>query len=84
MTLNTFPEFYPNPINKGDLLNIKNSEEKIYSYALYNYLGQIFRTGKLIESENTIDRKNLDLGIYFIHAFNSQREYTVVRKLIIN
>jgi N-formylglutamate amidohydrolase len=83
-TLNVLPEFYPNPVKKGELFYIDNLENKTYIYYLYNYLGQALKIGKLRKLENSIDTKNLESGIYVIYISNMQSGEKVIKKLIIN
>jgi hypothetical protein len=84
MLLKTIFELYPNPVKKGELFNVDNLEDEIYNYSIYNYLGQIIEMGQLRKSENTIDTKNLDSGIYLIRISIEQKGKTVVKKLIVD
>ena len=84
VTLNNFPEFYPNPVKKGALFYSVNLEDKTYNYSIYNNLGQVIKMGQLSKSENTIDTKNLDSGLYLIIMSNTQIGETVIKKLIVD
>lgn len=82
--LNVLPEFYPNPVKKGDFFYFDNLEDKIYNYSIYNYIGQIFEVGYLKNSKNTIGTKNLDFGNYLIQLFDKKSGEKATKKLIIN
>jgi N-formylglutamate amidohydrolase len=84
VTLSNLPKLYPNQVKKGTILYMDNLEDKIYNYKIYNYLGQVFKTGQLSKSENTIDTNNLDSGVYLIHISNKQSSEKVIEKLIVD
>jgi len=81
---NLFPAFYPNPVKKGGLFYVDNLENKTYIYYLYNYLGQALKIGQLRKSENSIDTKSLDSGIYLIYVSDMQSGEKVIKKMIVN
>jgi len=84
MTSNSFSEFYPNPVKKGELFYFDSLEEQTYNYSICNYLGQIFKIGELKKSENSIDTKNIDSGIYLIQITNSQDNEKTIKKLVVD
>lgn len=84
MASNSFSEFYPNPVKKGELFYFDSLEEQTYKYSICNYLGQIFKIGELKKSENSIDTKNIDSGIYLIQITNSQDNEKTIKKLVVD
>ena len=60
-------QLYPNPCFEQLTIEYKNTAPAIpQDYQVYNVLGQIVLSGKLINNEHTIDTRNLSEGIYFL------------------
>lgn len=58
-------KIYPNPAT--DFLSI-NNPGLVKKYSLYNYTGEICRTGKLLKGENSIDVRTLSNGLYILQT----------------
>lgn len=66
---------YPNPTNHT--LTIKRINDEIENegvFEIYNNLGQVVKSGKIISSESIIDVFNLDKGIYIIKTIISDNK----------
>ncbi len=65
---------YPNPVN--DILNIE-SETKIDSVAMTNFLGQEIFNIKTTTSKSEIDFSNFQKGVYFLKVISENKEKVV-------
>ena len=61
---------YPNPASKQITLSIKNKKD-IFSYRIYNTLGQLMQGGILQENKETITVSQYTSGVYFIVLNNT-------------
>ncbi len=75
---------FPNPFFDKLTVSLQNSFEKI-SYLLYNSLGQIVDSRDILNaSEFTLDRGNLNPGIYFMHVSINNQGYRIKKLQISN
>jgi len=65
---------YPNPTNNFLILNAGNSELSTLSYQLYDNIGKIIKSRKMISSNETISMENLPSAIYFLKVANNKKE----------
>jgi hypothetical protein len=65
---------YPNPTNNFLILNVGNSELSTLSYQLYDNIGKILKSRKMISSSETIGMVNLPSAIYFLKVSNNNKE----------
>ena len=72
---------YPNPTQ--DILNIKMTNEVDGQWTLYNQLGQTVLTGKLTNTETTINTSNLKAGFYALRIKGSKQNTLLVKKILI-
>ncbi len=73
---------YPNPAN--DLLNIDiTNNDEVYTYSIFNILGQIIRKGLIYNGANSISLNNIVTGIYFVKIEDNTTNNSIVNKLII-
>ena len=61
---------YPNPASNQITLSIKNKKD-IFSYRIYNTLGQLMQGGILQENKETITVSQYTSGVYFIVLNNT-------------
>ena len=74
---------FPNPMTKGDQLNINFSDALTGRIELYNITGQNIYSKKLTHSNNeTITVENINKGIYLIKI--EAQQFTIVKKVILN
>jgi len=74
---------YPNPTD--NLLNIKiNNISGEFTYILVNTLGQKVNSGKLFNTDNSINISNLDNGIYFMKIEDISTNKYMIEKVIVN
>jgi hypothetical protein len=74
---------YPNPTD--NILNIKiNNISGEFTYKLVNTLGQKVNSGKLFNTENSINISSLDNGIYFMKIEDISTNKYMVEKIIVN
>jgi len=71
---------FPNPVQKGELILLKNLENKLYHYKLYNTFGQEIKYGLL---ENGIDTSILNSGAYIIIFTEIKSGKKYISKLLI-
>lgn len=57
---------YPNPVNDILNINISNSEQKNYTFVIYNTAGAEIFKGKLTNNINQLNIENLDNGVYIL------------------
>ena len=60
---------YPNP--SQNMLFISENYRQSYEYSIYNSLGILFKTGKMIDA---VSIQNLPKGMYIIELFNSSQK----------
>lgn len=86
-TINTFPDkpfsVHPNPISRGDLIHFDIPEDTIYEYELFNLQGQLTAKG-VLNSDRTINSKELNSGLYLIKVFNKLNGVFMTMKIIIH
>ena len=70
---------HPNP--SKDLLYINNIKVNIEDYKIFNTLGHLVLEGKL-DSNNTIDIKNLDSGLYILKIYSQNGISHISKKII--
>lgn len=65
-------EVYPNPARESILLSYSNSDNKAYTFRLFNSQGKLVRSILDISSNQIfIERKDLNSGIYFYQLSNT-------------
>lgn len=70
---------YPNP-TKGNLtLKIKNTENTMYSYALYNIAGKQLQVEFITMDETVIEMENLPAGMYFLKITENKKDIKTFR-----
>ena len=82
LLLNIFPEqesqsfdfeVFPNPTDGNFTINIKSTEESVYSFELFNSVGKVlYRVGKLSENKIKVNKSGFPSGIYYIRLINEQ------------
>lgn len=64
---------YPNPTS--DRVEIRNLENVIYQFSIYDNLGNVAITGKLNKSKSLINLENLNAGVYFLRVSSNNNVY---------
>jgi bacillolysin len=67
---------YPNPTNNS--VNVRTADNRVASFRIYNFLGQLVDSGKL--SENDVNVSKLNAGTYIIEVNDGQK--TMTKKLV--
>ncbi len=70
---------YPNPTKASVTLEVVNSNKQFESFAIHNILGQVVRTGNLINNKAEVDLGALSKGVYTVMINNS----TLYSKIIL-
>ena len=65
---------YPNPTNK--FLNFSLDKIDNHMFEVYNTLGQIIISGKIINNENSVDVSGLKQGLYFLNIYSKNQSVT--------
>ena len=77
-----FMTVYPNPASNAINISYNNhsylNETELH---IVNLKGQVVRSTRLNETEQTLDISELESGVYFVRLFNSQEN--LVQKLIV-
>jgi len=70
-------KIYPNPV-KGDVIHVKafGTKELLTTYNISNLEGQIFISGTLSKTNQTINVSNLSSGMYFLTVTNKRATNT--------
>ncbi len=55
---------YPNPMNESSTIHIENTTGNV-TFRLFNMTGQVALTKELANGDNTINKDNLSVGLYF-------------------
>jgi len=72
----------PNPFNKSTTLKIEGSDDEIYNVNLVDISGKVIRTYKTTGNSNTtIERNELESGIYLLQISN--KETVTTQKLVV-
>lgn len=74
---------FPNPIKKGENIQIKNTNTNIRNYRITNSLGQLINTGEVLSGDNQINVSQLNSGLYFIYLSDINNTVISTEKLII-
>jgi hypothetical protein len=61
---------YPNPVNDMLNINISNSDQKNYTFTIYNTTGTEIYKGKLTNNNNQVNIENWNSGVYIIKINN--------------
>jgi hypothetical protein len=83
ISLQALPEFYPNPVKRGEFIYFDYVADNTCTYYIYNLLGQHVKMGRLSKWENTIDTKDLNSGIYLIQTPATQSNVMRVKKMTV-
>jgi N-acetylneuraminic acid mutarotase len=73
---------FPNPFSESATVTV-NKDFTISKYNLLNAAGQIVRTGDCNANQFTIEKDELDPGIYFIHISDETNAHFETTKIII-
>lgn len=71
---------YPNPVSRGDLIHFNIPESNIYEYELFNLQGQLIAKG-VLDSESTIDSKELNSGLYLLKLWSDSKKANVFKTM---
>lgn len=64
---------YPNPTS--DRVEIRNLQNAIYQFKIYDNLGNVAYSGTLTNAEASIDLQNLNAGVYHLRISSNNSEY---------
>jgi hypothetical protein len=59
-------DIYPNPVTDKFTIEFKNSPTSSYYFSINNMEGKEVLNGKLTETKNEIDMRDIPQGIYFV------------------
>ncbi len=77
-------KLYPNPLTEHSILMFDNSENKHFTFSLYNIRGQLIRTTKNINTDNiVIDKEKLSSGIYFFRLIQNDASHMINGKIMV-
>ena len=65
---------YPNPTTNFLTLNVGNAELSTLNFQLYDILGKLIESRKIISSSETIAIENLPTATYFLKVTNNNNE----------
>lgn len=64
---------YPNPT--ADRFEIRNLQNSIYQYCIYDNLGNVLIEGNISKSKASIDLEKLNSGVYFLRVISDSKEF---------
>ena len=73
-TINLELTAYPNPTTNFLTLNVGNAELSTLNFQLYDILGKLIESRKIISSSETIAIENLPTATYFLKITNNNNE----------
>ena len=73
-TINLELTAYPNPTTNFLTLNVGNAELSTLNFQLYDILGKLIESRKIISSSETIAIENLPTATYFLKVTNNNNE----------
>ena len=73
-TINLELTAYPNPTTNFLTLNVGNAELSTLNFQLYDILGKLIESRKIISSSETIAIENLPTATYFLKVSNNNNE----------
>ena len=73
-TINLELTAYPNPTANFLTLNVGNAELSTLNFQLYDILGKLIESRKIISSSETIAIENLPTATYFLKVTNNNNE----------
>lgn len=73
---------FPNPVNRGNQININSTQQGDLRVDLYNIAGQIVGSYQNSSSQVTIPTDEFEAGIYLFRIF--QNNSTIVKKIQVN
>ncbi len=74
-----FLSVYPNPV--ADKLTIENSEQYPMDYKMYNSLGLLIASGKLLKGRNLVNMRENKPGLYYLMVMNENGRWTKQYKI---
>lgn len=75
-------DFYPNPATDKVIFRKGNIANAPINISIFNAIGQLVYSDKLIELENKIDVSALSNGVYFIQFSDETKQYFHTKKLV--
>ena len=70
---------YPNPTANTVLLALENVELQDLKFDLYNLLGELVTSDKIIQKETAIPMTNLSSGTYFLRVYKNNKAIKVFK-----
>lgn len=64
---------YPNPTT--DRVEIRNLQNSIYQFSIYDNLGNVMIDGDISKGESSIDLEELNSGVYFLRVLSGSQEF---------
>lgn len=72
---------FPNPAS--EYITILNTQYPHLSYRFYSILGQELQLGDMSNSQNLLDVRHFEEGIYFLYLFDEDSQKSITKKIII-
>jgi len=75
-------DIFPNPTSGIINVQIENSSSE-FSFYLFNSIGQKVHNGEILNSNATIDMRNLEDGLYFIKLSEKNTQKYILKKIVL-
>ncbi len=76
-------QIFPNPIQKGGVVNLKLTNTQLSNYKIFNSLGQLVDKGELCNSNGKLILPHLESGTYILQLSDRDNKIVATEKLIL-